>query len=70
QRGAFGFLGLIGSKTKKARMVKRLRALGVAEDTLGRMVCPIGIEGITGKDPAIIAVSTAAQLMQVASKPA
>ncbi|MEM6681998.1 MAG: xanthine dehydrogenase accessory protein XdhC [Pseudomonadota bacterium] len=70
QRGAFGFLGLIGSKTKKARMVKRLRALGVAEDSLGRMVCPIGIDGITGKDPAIIAVSTAAQLMQVASKPA
>jgi xanthine dehydrogenase accessory factor len=29
------------------------------------MTCPIGIEGIRGKHPAMIAVSVAAQIMQV-----
>jgi xanthine dehydrogenase accessory factor len=29
------------------------------------MVCPIGIEGIGGKEPAVIAIAVAAQLLQV-----
>ena len=56
------FVGVIGSATKRARFLSRLARDGV---DAGRLTCPIGIEGIAGKDPAIIAVSVAAQLMQM-----
>jgi xanthine dehydrogenase accessory factor len=57
-------LGLIGSKTKRARFVNRLRSAGLAETQIAKLACPIGIAGITSKDPATIAISTAAQLLQ------
>jgi xanthine dehydrogenase accessory factor len=63
RRGGFAFLGLIGSATKRARFEKRWRAHGVAEDRIARLVCPIGLPEIAGKDPAVIAASTAAQLL-------
>jgi len=65
KRGDFAYLGLIGSATKRARFVKRLAELGIADALLARLVCPIGIPGLDGKEPAIIAVSVAAQLTQV-----
>ena len=61
-RGKFGFLGLIGSKTKKARFVRRLRQAGVAPQILERLVCPIGIAEISDKAPNMVALSIAAQL--------
>jgi xanthine dehydrogenase accessory factor len=65
-RGDFGFLGLIGSKTKRARFEHRLRERGVPEALLARMVCPIGLPGIAGKAPGIIAVAAVAQLLVAA----
>ena len=59
--------GLIGSATKRARFEKRLREAGIDERAIGRLNCPIGIGGITGKEPAMIAVSVAAQLAAWAS---
>jgi xanthine dehydrogenase accessory factor len=56
--------GLIGSATKRARFLSRLRAAGVTESQLTRLTCPIGVQGIANKDPASIAISTAAQLLQ------
>ena len=61
-RGGFAFLGLIGSKSKRARFKKRLLAAGVSESMLELLVCPIGIDEITGKSPAYVALSIAAQL--------
>ena len=61
-RGGFAFLGLIGSKSKRARFTKRLLAAGVAESMLELLVCPIGIDEITGKSPSHVALSIAAQL--------
>lgn len=63
-RGEIPFCGLIGSRSKKRRFEKRLRALGLTPEEIGRMVCPIGIEGIGGKRPAEIAVAVAAQLLR------
>jgi xanthine dehydrogenase accessory factor len=63
RRGDFAFLGLIGSATKRARFEKRWRAHGVGNDQIGRLVCPIGLPEIAGKDPSVIAASTAAQLL-------
>jgi xanthine dehydrogenase accessory factor len=64
QRGDFGFLGLIGSKTKKQRFIHRFQERGIAAERIARITCPIGIEGITGKEPEIIAASVAAQLLR------
>lgn len=64
RRGDFGFLGLIGSATKRARFSHRFEARGIERQAIGRMTCPIGLPGITGKEPEVIAVSVVAQLLQ------
>ena len=65
ERGAFGFLGVIGSATKKALFLRRLRERGIAEGRLARLVCPIGVPGVEDKRPEVIAASVAVQLLQV-----
>jgi len=64
RRGDFGFLGLIGSATKRARFLHRFEQRGVPSEALTRMTCPIGLPGIVGKEPAVVAVAVAAQLLQ------
>ncbi len=34
------------------------------------MTCPIGVAGITGKEPEVIAIAVAAELLQVRSRQA
>lgn len=63
KRGDFAFLGLIGSASKRARFERRWRARGIGADRIARLVCPIGLPGIEGKAPEVIAASTAAQLL-------
>lgn len=67
QRGDFAYFGLIGSQTKRARFVKRFEQRGIANDLVARMTCPIGIPGITGKEPEVLAIAIAAQLLHAAS---
>lgn len=62
--GDIGFIGLIGSKTKWATFRHRLEARGFSANELAQVTCPIGIEGVTGKEPEVIAVAVAAQLLQ------
>ncbi len=66
RRGDFGFFGLIGSKTKRARFEHRLRERGIAEPLLQRMTCPIGLPGIAGKEPGVIALAVGALLLLAA----
>ncbi|MFA5172145.1 MAG: xanthine dehydrogenase accessory protein XdhC [Sulfuriferula sp.] len=61
-RDSSGFIGLIGSRTKAARFSHRLARQGYRPE---RITCPIGIAGISGKEPATIAVAVAAQLLQL-----
>ena len=70
QRGDFGFFGLIGSATKKARFLRRLAERGIPQTTLARMTCPIGVAGIAGKEPEVIALAVVAQLLQQPPTPA
>lgn len=63
-REDFPFVGLIGSATKRARFERRFREIGVPEARIAALACPIGLPGIAGKEPAIIATATAAQLLQ------
>jgi xanthine dehydrogenase accessory factor len=65
QRGTFDFIGLIGSETKCARFVSWARQMGLPKAEIGRLVCPIGITEIKGKEPAVIAAALAAQLLMV-----
>ena len=61
----FEVVGLIGSETKRARFVRWARQAGVTDGQLDRLVCPIGIPQIKGKEPAVIAAALAAQLLIV-----
>lgn len=64
RRGDAGFLGVIGSATKRARFERRLRGLGLDETAIASMRCPVGVGGIAGKEPEVIAVAVAAELLQ------
>ncbi len=66
ERDDLPYVGLIGSKTKWATFRHRLSARGFSEAEQARITCPIGIPGITGKEPEVIAVATAAQLLLMA----
>lgn len=65
ERGDLPWVGLIGSRTKWAVFRQRLVARGFTEDELAGVTCPIGLPGITGKEPPVIAASVAAQLLQL-----
>ncbi len=64
----FGYVGLIGSQTKRARFLSQMRAAGIGEAALGRLTCPIGVPGIVGKAPAVIAAAVAAQMLQASAQ--
>jgi xanthine dehydrogenase accessory factor len=67
RRGDAHFAGLIGSQTKRARFLKRLAERGLSEAQLSRLTCPIGLPGIVGKAPEVMAVSIVAQLLALTS---
>lgn len=60
------FVGLIGSQTKWATFRHRLEERGFSAEEISHITCPIGIRGITGKEPEVIAIAVAAQLLQAA----
>lgn len=66
-RSDVGFLGLIGSQTKRAKFVHHFERRGVPAATLARLTCPIGAPGIVGKEPEVIAIAVVAQLLQHSS---
>jgi xanthine dehydrogenase accessory factor len=63
ERADLPFIGLIGSQTKWATFRHRLQARGFTPAELAQVSCPIGLPGIEGKEPAVIAVAVAAQLL-------
>jgi xanthine dehydrogenase accessory factor len=66
QKHDLRYVGLIGSKTKWATFRHRLESRGFSQEELAFITCPIGVPGITGKEPEVIAVAVAAQLLQLA----
>jgi len=65
-----GSIGLIGSRSKWARFQKQLREAGHDDAALARVTTPIGIAGIRSKEPAAIAVSVAARILQLVEEAA
>ncbi|MGE5450935.1 MAG: xanthine dehydrogenase accessory protein XdhC [Acidobacteriota bacterium] len=64
QRGDAAFVGMIGSQTKRAQFRRRLSEQGLTPEAIDSMTCPIGLGGIEGKEPMVIAISAVAQLLQ------
>ncbi|MCC6474385.1 MAG: xanthine dehydrogenase accessory protein XdhC [Burkholderiales bacterium] len=62
RRDDFAFCGMLGSATKRRTFEAGLAKRGVRD--LARLVCPVGIPSLSGKDPGTIAVAIAAQLLQ------
>jgi xanthine dehydrogenase accessory factor len=62
--GHLGPIGLIGSSAKWARFRATLLADGHQVEAVDRIVTPIGLPSLEGKDPATIAISVAAALLQ------
>jgi len=60
-----GWFGLIGSVTKRRQFEHRLRARGFDGGRIDAMMCPIGVPGVQGKQPAVLAIAVVAQLLQV-----
>ena len=58
------YCGLIGSMSKRRRFEKRFRQQGLAQDEIDKLVCPIGVDGISGKKPAEIAIAAAAEVLR------
>ncbi|CAM2142303.1 xanthine dehydrogenase accessory factor [Pararobbsia alpina] len=65
RRADYAYFGLIGSHTKRKQFEHRLAARGIDPHQIARMICPIGVPGITDKSPEVIAVAVAAQMLQV-----
>ena len=65
-----GSVGLIGSSAKWSGFRRRLLAEGHQPAVIDRITSPIGLPMITGKEPAVIAISVAGQLVQLLSQQA
>lgn len=57
------YVGVIGSATKAGKLRRELQGLGVGDQFLERLRCPIGLR-LGGNEPGEIAVSIAAELLQ------
>jgi len=67
-RRDFAYLGLIGSERKWDRFRKRLLQRGFTEAQLAKVRCPIGVSKHS-KEPSAIAISVAAELLEVMQAP-
>lgn len=65
RRGDLASIGLIGSRSKWTRFTSKLRELGHTDQDLARVTTPIGVPEVSGKAPAVIAVSVAARMLQL-----
>jgi xanthine dehydrogenase accessory factor len=63
-RGRAGYIGLMGSRSKRAKLFAALREEGFSEGDLGRVFTPIGL-AIGAETPAELAVSITAELIKV-----
>ena len=68
-RHDIAYLGMIGSDTKARRFTTRLGHQDISQQDIQRLISPVGLLDIPGKEPINVAVSIAAQLMQSLHRP-
>jgi xanthine dehydrogenase accessory protein XdhC len=64
-RDDWRYLGLIGSRAKRRQFERRLAARGLAPEVLSRVTCPIGRGDLKSKEPGVIAVAVAAEILAI-----
>lgn len=64
-RGDLAYVGMIGSATKRARLLRHLRHQGLDPAVATGLTCPIGGSAVRDKRPAVIAALVAAELLAV-----
>ena len=57
------YVGMVGSKTKRAKFSSWYLQQGGDEDTLERLILPIGAQGLGDKRPSVIAALAAAEII-------
>jgi xanthine dehydrogenase accessory factor len=65
RREDFAYCGLVGSLSKRRRFERLMRKQGIPAALLDRLVCPVGVSGITGRKPVEIAIAVGAEVLQV-----
>ena len=65
RRDDLAYVGVIGSESKRARFVARLRAKGLSDSRVDRLRCPIGVAGLKAKHPRAVAIAAAAELLML-----
>lgn len=68
-RDDFRYCGMIGSHAKRASFARRLHARGHDTAAIARLHCPIGMADVVGKEPEVIAIAVAAELLQLRTHP-
>lgn len=63
RRGDSKYCGLIGSRTKRTRFIRRLLSDGFSEEQVSHLTCPIGSSDLKSKDPGAVAIAAAAQIL-------
>jgi xanthine dehydrogenase accessory factor len=64
EKGNFRYLGIIGSKSKRARFRKAFQQMGHTKQLIDRVTCPIGGKDVSDKRPEVIAALTAAEIVR------
>ena len=64
RRPDLNYLGLIGSSVKWIHFKEQLKSAGFTDADLERVTTPIGVPGVRGKTPEVIAIAVAAQLLE------
>jgi xanthine dehydrogenase accessory factor len=63
RRDDAAYVGMIGSKTKRATFASWAKKEGLSEDAIGRLVLPIGGKTVSDKRPSVIAAMTSAEIL-------
>ena len=64
-RNDLAYVGLIGSAVKRRRFMRRFHEQGLGDNEIRRLTCPIGVDGVSGKKPAEIAVAATAEMLAI-----
>ena len=64
ERGSLAYIGMIGSLSKRKRFERQWMSRGRAGNALPDLICPIGHEGPAGKEPAVVAIGVACEILK------
>lgn len=64
-RAPMRYCGLLGSRKKRAEFEVRFAQDGLSAEQIAQLSCPVGLASVRGSAPEVIAVATAAQVLEI-----